>query len=257
MILTDQDERFFRTFGFLLLQDFFSLSDITELSSEFDEAMSSVRNLAPPARRARFFMDANTPNLAGLADGEGITGGVEKLLGRKVICIHIGGMYLRGNTQWHSDNYDLQYTGVKLVVYLDRLHASTGALRVIPGSHQRPMRNLNNLSHDTMSRFNVKPDRLPFFAIPSRPGDIIAFDHRLWHASFNGGALRRMIEINFYADPRTPSEVSAFIYQMQQNHAAASAAGVKIYNDKWCSTGSKRHLFWVERLRQLGVLYGK
>ena len=52
------------------------------------------------------------------------------------------GNYYVGDTRWHSDGYGARpVLTIKIAFYLDKVTASSGALRVIPGSHK------SNLPH--------------------------------------------------------------------------------------------------------------
>ena len=63
----------------------------------------------------------------------------EQLLGKPVLGIAPEGNFFIGDTRWHPDAGSFDYTGVKFCIYPDRLNASNGALRVIPGSHHEPL----------------------------------------------------------------------------------------------------------------------
>ena len=116
------------------------------------------------------------------------------------------------------------------------------------------MRRDRILAYDAKGAFGMSADRLPAQVLPTRPGDLIAFSHPLWHASFHGHRFRRLVEVNFYADPRTEAQTRAFIAQMWLNHGAAIAAGVKMYPLSWPTSGGPSHRQWIQRLADMGVL---
>ena len=73
---------------------------------------------------------------------------------------------------------------------------------MIPGSHRMPY-------HKDLADQEVDPDALPFglagqdipcAALESEPGDVILFNHCIWHSSF-GGKARRYIALKFAAKP--------------------------------------------------------
>ncbi len=110
------------------------------------------------------------------------------------------------DTDWHSDrSFDSKYKSVKIVFYLDRLTRDTGCLRVIPGSHllggpfADALRAMAPTSHDHRHEevFGLAGTEIPAVALETEPGDIVAFDHHLKHASYGGSTKRRMFTVNF------------------------------------------------------------
>ena len=43
----------------------------------------------------------------------------------------------------------------------------------------------------------VSPEELPYWSLDPQPGDLVVGDFRLMHASFHGGAGRRLFTVNF------------------------------------------------------------
>lgn len=256
MEITAQDRRFFRAFGFLVLRDAFPRAQVRALAAEFDALMAPLRARrgARQQRLTRLFMDDDSPKLRALALHDNTAGAAQALLGRPALCVQVAGACHAGDTQWHSDNLGLPYRGVKFLLYLDRLGAASGALRVMPGSHRQPARADRLLYHTASESFGVDGAQLPAHVLETRPGDLIAFAHPLWHASFHGRPGRRMVEVNFYADPRGPVEVEAFTAQMRMNHRAATAAGLSMYPAAWREAADPRQRRWVQRLAELKVL---
>ena len=113
----------------------------------------------------------------------------------------IAGNYYTGDTRWHSDSHSLDYSGVKFTIYLDSLSASSGSLRVIPGSHRQPLWGESKMTHETDAAFGVQADEMPAFAFKSEPGDVLVFLHPLWHSSFGGSTRRRMMEVKLLRRP--------------------------------------------------------
>jgi ectoine hydroxylase-related dioxygenase (phytanoyl-CoA dioxygenase family) len=251
-----QYRRFFSAFGYALFRKLFSPQEMALLSAEFDACMGSKHGSGASKRRrlTRLLMDADSPELASLAIDRRLCEVSSVLLGRPTICIQVAGTHHAGDTQWHSDNLNLPYKGVKFLMYLDPLNATTGALRVMPGSHRQAGRGDRLMCYDSLDSFGLTGGELPAQVIPTRPGDVVAFAHPLWHASFNGRHGRRMVEINFYADPRSAVEERAFCAQMQMNHRAARDAGVRMYPRSWRESEHPDQSRWIHRLAALGVL---
>jgi len=92
---------------------------------------------------------------------------------------------------WHTDD-GIGVRGVKFAAFFDHLTADTGALRLAPGSHQPeqnarlaayrkrrgPIRN-----HADAAAYQAS---IPGYAAETAPGDVIAFDLHIWHASTGG-----------------------------------------------------------------------
>ncbi len=124
-------------------------------------------------------------------------------------------MYANGNafsgdrTEWHPDTGHLDRKGVKFAFYLQPLDGATGALRFIPGSHRNPLHTsirenirLRESNRGVEDETGLDVHEVPAFAADSTPGDVIAFDNRVWHASWGGGPDRRMCSVGYFA----PSE---------------------------------------------------
>ena len=110
------------------------------------------------------------------------------------------------DTDWHSDrSSDSKYASVKIVFYLDSLERDTGCLRVIPGSHRfgdsfaDALRAMAPTSHDHRHEeiFGLPGKKIPAVALETQPGDLVAFNHYLKHASYGGSTKRRMFTLNF------------------------------------------------------------
>ena len=146
-----------------------------------------------------------------------------------------------GDTKWHSDStgkdfeFEFDFDRIKVALYLDPVTKDTGCLRVIPGSHRihlhqqiESLRHLRVAQRDvggkTMSKeeqkkagiagefddapFGVESSKLPSFALESQPGDVVFFNHRLWHSSFGGKTGRRMFTLNFAERPKSEDDVA-------------------------------------------------
>lgn len=255
-MVSDPQVNFFDTFGFIVFPCLLSRRETTRIDDEFERAMRAARYATrtqdKSKRLNRFFMDRDTPFMASLADDSRFDGAAQMLLQRPVLCIHVAGTCYSGNTRWHSDNFELAYSGIKFVVYLESLDARNGALRLIPGSHKNPLWQRSKLTDDTDAVFGVGPESIPSYVFESEPGDVLAFQHSLWHASFNGGPCRRMLEINYYADPQTDRERKAFLKQMRWNHQPSAELGIQMYPPYWRSL--QRHEGLIRRLKALRTL---
>lgn len=196
-ILPESAVLFFHAAGFLLLRHCF---DPIPLGEELDRAMREgllPQEEAPGEGGIHFrylpMMTAATPrSLKLLDDLEPIA---NALLGGPVLPTRAKGVQYRGNTPWHRDS-ELSIRSIGFAAYLEPLGEHTGALRVLPGSHQQG-------SAESLPAFGVEgldAQRPPGVVIPSEPGDVIVFDERLFHAS-SGGEMRRQWRVDYLADP--------------------------------------------------------
>ena len=85
------------------------------------------------------------PGLARLPEDDRIYRPIEQLLGEGFVWGNsegVSGSFNETNDhQWHCDRagqIDLQYTRIKIMIYLQSMRKDAGALRVIPGSHHAP-----------------------------------------------------------------------------------------------------------------------
>ncbi len=100
---------------------------------------------------------------------------------------------------------------MKVAFYLDPLTRDTGCLRVIPGSQspdhyiRREKINLNN----SEELFGVPPSEFPGnVPLETQPGDIVIFNHDLYHAAYGGSQRRRMFTMNCTRHATTPEDLA-------------------------------------------------
>ena len=123
----------------------------------------------------------------------------EQLLGREAFPVAAHETLFFDEAWWHVD-VGPDVRALKVAVYLETFDARNGGLRVIPGTHLIPQREL-----EALHRFN--PHRVPCYVIESKPGDVIVFHAHLWHASLNGRD-RRQWSVGYFAFPTDETERS-------------------------------------------------
>jgi ectoine hydroxylase-related dioxygenase (phytanoyl-CoA dioxygenase family) len=209
--------RFFETFGFLKLPGLLA-DDIGWISDEFDAIWSRRSDIHHDGSHRTIYPDAflnASPVLARLIEHPLLNEVCEELLGPDVVYYGGDGNYYSGDTRWHRDVFRIPdgeegktlVRHIKIAFYLDPLTASTGALRVIPGSHHladtfaQELREYvangsTDLDPDGTTGLGVPPEDIPALPLPVTPGDILFFDHRIMHASFGGSEARRMFAMN-------------------------------------------------------------
>ena len=211
-MLTPQQLAHFSTFGFLFLKRAFNAEEMTA----FIRAAEAVWEEDPEPekngeRRLAHFVERR-PLLTRLVTDERIYPVIEALIGPEFIWVGSeGNISTRSHVKWHPDRKYyrngeeqwIDYPQIKVMMYLEKVKRDTGCLRVIPGSHRMPY-------HKDLADQETDPDALPFglaardipcAALESEPGDVILFNHCIWHASFGGRKGRRYIALKFAAKP--------------------------------------------------------
>lgn len=195
MQLSKEQIDFFETFGFIKFPQL--VADkidwiIQEFTLTFPEQAhdGSKRTCIVP------FIDQR---MSTLLDDERILAIGKTLLGDDFNYMGSDGNYYTGNTGWHRDGYHEKYRHIKIAFYLDHLDADSGALRVIPGSHRLHDRFGEDLS-EKMSAcediWGINGEQVPAYALNVTPGDVLVFDHNLFHSSWKGSTERRMFTMN-------------------------------------------------------------
>ena len=222
--LTTQQRAFFEAFGFLLLRGLFR-DDVSRLQEGFEEVFSreqpqplDPKNRYHHAEDPRYaeqprwivpgFID-KSEKLSWIRDDERTVAIASGLLGDYVYAESDGNVF-NCDVYWHLDAFGAaaQHQHVKLFFYLQRLRHEAGALRVIPGSHHRGPYTKALRSRLTAEpkavpeQIGVATDEVPSFTLEVDPGDVVVSDFRTIHASFNGGAQRRLFTVNFRSSAR-------------------------------------------------------
>lgn len=197
MELSRQQRDFFETFGYLVLPGLLR-EEIGWITAEFEAVFAGRGVVHDGSKRSTVvpFIDQRE-KLSTLLDNPKIVGLVSGLLGDDFNYVGGDGNYYTGDTSWHSDGWHDVGKFLKVALYLDPVTRSTGCLRVIPGTHKvdiqgwaaRQARNATEL-------WGIDQADVPSVALESNPGDVVAFNHNLMHASFGGSARRRMFTLN-------------------------------------------------------------
>ena len=208
MQLTQHQKDFFQTFGFLtfpgLLQD-----EVGWIIQEF-RAVFDDRGLAhQPDKRTCIvpFIDQRE-KLSTLIDHPAIAGIASGLLGADFNYLGGDGNYYTGDTAWHSDGWHDQGLFLKIAFYLDPVSKESGALRVIPGTHRTDIKDWPaRQAIAAPELWGIPQSEVPCVTLESQPGDVVAFNHNLMHASFKGNTSRRMFTLNLSQRAQTPAEI--------------------------------------------------
>jgi hypothetical protein len=210
--LTRQQVAFFEQFGFLRIPGLFEheIGDITKsfekvFADESNDRMETYDDLHGGEKRLIIpvFIDRD-PTLTRLRTDSRVEGIVRSLIGEPYVYAESDGNLFFCESSWHLDIYGAQLTQqhIKLSFYLDRLDADSGAIRMIPGSHHEGTfaRNLRRRFFDhisAMELYGVEEREIPSWTIANEPGDVVVWNYRTIHASYNGAARRRLFSISF------------------------------------------------------------
>jgi hypothetical protein len=213
MELTDGQKRFFETFGYLHLGGL--LADrIDWITAEFEAVWRDRGITHDGAQRSCIvpFIDQRE-SFCTLLDDPRIAAVVSGLLGEDANYLGGDGNYYTGDTGWHTDGIHQVGRYLKVALYLDPVERTSGCLRVIPGSHRitqplSPWQTPAFYRQGLVELWDVEPQDVPCVALESVPGDVVAFNHNMMHASFGGDTQRRMFTLNFCASCESDAEIT-------------------------------------------------
>ena len=181
---------------------------------------------------------------------------------------HFGGI-----TEWHPDTVHEHYHAVKFTAYLQPIDADSGALRVIPGSHQDPFhqqlhqiglkgesrvqgKDSNSGNGAFLSKSGLEVCDIPAHVCATQPGDVIAFNLRTWHASWGGTSDRRMCSLLYSKAPETAEEMKAAKLMAKQSASTRKALKFPApqYSKHWLAntSNSDKRDRWIDWLWHLG-----
>ncbi|MBT5872738.1 MAG: hypothetical protein HOH43_04915 [Candidatus Latescibacteria bacterium] len=256
-MLTENECLHFETFGFVVLHRIFEPDELVKLRREFDGRMTSAYSHAPFDGTVRHWtpmLGTSTPLFSSLLEDSRLCGVAEQLYGSDVIGIIADANRYVGDTKWHPDTGSIHQFGVKFAFYLEPVDAESGALRVIPGSHRQPF---HDQLKSTIPSLSLDVTDVPAHVCASSPGDVVAFDLRLWHASHGGSDDRAMCTCVYYNNPSTVEEIEATRKQAENSGNTSAQFGRPedpIFDPDWVANrvGSAKRQQWLDRMRELG-----
>lgn len=221
-MLTPEQIAHFETFGFLFMRQVFSSEEIEKITLEAEILWEENRRSEAVSKNG-ISMDAfveRSPLLTELVDDDRIFHSVEQLLGSDFVWVGSeGNVTKNADHRWHSDRKcwrkeeeeDITYRRIKIMLYLDPVTKDTGCLRIIPGSHRMPFhQELGAQEKDAQSQpFGALGEDLPCHPLESEPGDVVLFNHCLFHSIYGGWDGRRIIALKFAAMPTTERQLNA------------------------------------------------
>ena len=197
MELSQQQRDFFETFGYLVLPGHLR-DEIGWIIEEFEAVFQGRGVVHDGSKRSTVvpFIDQRE-RLCTLLDHPKVHGLIASFLGNDFNYVGGDGNYYTGDTQWHSDGWHDVGKFLKVALYLDPVTSTTGCLRVIPGTHKVDIQNwAARNARKATELWGIGQHEVPAIALESQPGDVVAFNHNLMHASFGGNTRRRMFTLN-------------------------------------------------------------
>jgi hypothetical protein len=211
--LTPQQKQHFETFGYLILPGLLA-DDIGWIADEFEAVFRDRHVVHDGTKRSCIvpFLDQRE-QLCTLLDHPRLQALIGGLLGEDFNYLGGDGNYYAGDTNWHSVGFHRTGKFPKVALYLDAVGRETGCLRVIPGTHRIESEPGWEARQAGRSRelWGIEPREVPCVALESQPGDVVAFNHNLMHASFGGSARRRMFTLNCCRRCVTDEEIQDLI----------------------------------------------
>jgi hypothetical protein len=261
-MLSPQQVAHFQTFGFVTLPQVFTAAERKIIDTEYETGLNLAYQQIPftgEKRHWTMMLSPETPFFSGLPEAPRFCDVAEQLYGEDVFAVGCDANRYVGDSAWHPDhNADptKDCYGIKIAFYLDPVNDQSGALRVIPGSHRNPM---HEAVRENLAAMELAINAVPGHVCVSEPGDAVAFDLRLWHASWGGDEGRRMCTVVYYKNPVTPAEQAA-----TRNRAASSQKAPAqyerpddpLYSPHWVAnhSGSEKRRGWLERLKEFGFI---
>jgi ectoine hydroxylase-related dioxygenase (phytanoyl-CoA dioxygenase family) len=237
--------------------DLFTAAEVGRYGRALEDVLRRKRNGADydgtKLERATPLEDDDPDAFRPLLDDDRLLAIADGLLGPD--CLYTGsndGNLYTGNTVWHIDGGSPDAAPMlKLTLYCEPVAEGKGCLSVLPGSHHPAyFRELYKGFYGEralpMTDPNV-PGRTP---VPSEPGDVIGFDHRLWHSSWGGHAGRRQLAFSFASYPHDSWEETAlhgYLARVNKRH------GKRLLSDGLLHTAGERRRKKIAKLYEMGL----
>ena len=237
-MLTAEQESYFDTFGFLLMRQYFPPEEMSEITHEFDKVLTEERGGKPftGEEQSTTTIVEHNSFFTQLVENDRIYKVIEQLMpGEFIWSGSEGNLTAHSEHRWHADRQgvaEVDYLRIKVMIYLDPVTKERGCLRVIPGSHRLPLHmDLGPLiaqkAGSSPSTFGVSGSDLPCSPLEAQPGDVVFFNHCLWHGMFGGWAGRRYVALKFAAKPTTEAHMVSLRrwspYALKPNAAFANS----------------------------------
>ena len=245
----------FRAFGFVVLRQLFEPEEIEHYGRALEAVMLRLRGGTDFAGIQRQsvepIIEEDPDTFYPLLDDCRLLDAVEGILGED--CLYTGGndgnLYV-GDTRWHSDSdHPHDVVQLKTAIYCDPVADGAGCLSVIPGSHHSAYSLQIRQAVDEGLLWVNSPDWPGRQPLESSPGDIVAFDHRLWHSSWGGKPGRRMFTFNWVRYPKRHWE-ETWLYGF---YAALNKRNGRQLSDRLWNTAGRRRKQKIAKFIEMGL----
>ena len=268
-MLTEQQITQFHTFGFLVLRNIITEDEHKIVSEEVEKGYAN-KDKSEFIGGERLQLNWTnlvpiSPYLTSLLENPRFYGIAQQLLGEDAVGFDTTSNIMKGDrTIWHPDAPpNLQ--GLKFTFYLDPLDGESGALRIIPGSHQVGLSDA--IREVRLKDNNPGPPEDPGLAInevpchicETGPRDAVIMNYLNWHASWRGSSSRRMVTLKYYKNPKSADETEALrihfkdaIEDRKNNKLTIN----RTYSEYWLSNpeNSPIRARWIKWLEEWGLI---
>jgi ectoine hydroxylase-related dioxygenase (phytanoyl-CoA dioxygenase family) len=254
--ITDEQREDLAAFGYVVFRGLFSGAEIERYAQSMEDILRRKRGGEFEGRRSERItplVDEDPKTFTSLLDDPRVLAVADGLLGAD--CLYTGsndGNLYVGHTPWHIDGGSPHAPLLlKLAFYADSVGEGSGCLSVLPGSHHDDyFQALHRRFYErrTLDLHQCAiPGRTP---LPSEPGDVIAFDHRLWHSSWGGRSGRRQFGMSFAAYPRLSWEetwLHGYLARINRRH------GKRMLSDSLLQTAGPHRRRKLAKLYDMGL----
>ena len=254
----------FRGFGYVVLRDCLSPGEVHGLQEAHDRVIAEapINNYfggCVGTRTVSPFVEADD-TFGALIEHSGVLEAMRDIWGTE--CLYNGGSDMWANlddTPWHSDGQPgREQISLKTAIYLDEQDNEQGPLNVIPGSHHpeycAAIFRSCGYWDDRRPRLRFDPHDVPgSVSLPTRPGDVVLWDNRLWHSAFRrkDGRPRRTMFIGYTPDPL--DDLLAISGLRATVRAHLSEEYPFVYSKEMMRKGGQAREKMAARLEELGV----
>jgi hypothetical protein len=258
-MLTAAQLEHYHTFGYVVFKQLLKPVEVTSMRREMYAELGHMYTHQPfdgDRRQWTTMLTERTPFFVSLFDDERFIGVADQLFGSALPVWCDANRYADPTTGWHPDtSASFDQAAIKFLIYLQPLTASTGALRVIPGSHKRP---LYDDVRAYLEKYSPEVHEVPAMPMETRPGDVVAFNINMWHAAAHASNDRHLCTLAYFPDPKTPHE-EANIYEHVRWILDVSSKGFAWngdpYPESWKENRSNhpRRAKAIARMREIGI----
>ncbi|NKB71045.1 MAG: hypothetical protein GKR89_28580 [Candidatus Latescibacteria bacterium] len=219
----------YHTFGYVIMRQVFSRDEIKTMQEEFEIAAQRNPDFTPKAGESTsthfIMLGDDTPFFATLTEDERLYGPARQIFGEDTLLWEWHGyrFCMFKGTHWHANDGDPTHGRYKYGAryqwpLFEPVTADTGALRVIPGSHQ-PEYQWALRKADVAGLLNPI-EEVGAVACEADLGDVVGFDTRAYHATAPYHHERRVASGIYGNFPTTREEAAvtgpSYAHQQEQ-----------------------------------------